>query len=330
MRIVEISPKTIVYLTLFPLALFFVWIIRDLLFSLLIGFILMSALRPGVEILAARKLPRSAAVLVIYFLFVFIFIFLISLVIPPIVTELSNLINSLPTIISNVNPNVQKALNLNDITKYIPSVTDNIPGFIGSVFSNTLFIVSTLFFGLYFLLEEDLIKKFLSKYLDPEKTFKISTMFEKAEDRMSSWFWGQITLMLVVGVLTYIGLSLIGMKYALPLAVLAGLLEVVPNVGPVISAVPALLIGWTSSYFTGFSVLALYLVVQQLENNLIVPMIMKRTVGINPIITLIALLIGGRVGGVLGVLLSIPLFLFAETVITEILHNKKSAEKSRE
>lgn len=329
MKALEISPKTIIFLILFPLALFFLWIIRDILFSLLIGFILMSALKPGVELLVARKLPRSAAVLAIYFLFIFIFIFLISLVIPPIVIEVSNLINSLPTIISSVNPDVQQALNLNDITKYIPTVTDNLPGFIGSVFSNTFFILFTLFFGLYFLLEENLIKKFLSKYLDQDKTLRIATMFEKAEQIMSSWFWGQISLMLVVGVMTYIGLSLIGMKYALPLAVLAALLEVVPNIGPVIAAIPALLIGWTSSYFTGFSVLALYIIVQQLENNLIVPMIMKRAVGINPIITLIALLIGGRIGGVLGTLLAIPIYLFVETVATEIIHSKKKAEKVR-
>ena len=133
--------------------------------------------------------------------------------------------------------------------------------------------------------------------------------------------------MTVVGTLTYVGLLLVGVRYALPLAVLAGLLEVVPNIGPVISAIPAIIIGFSQNYFTGFSATALYIIVQQLENNLIVPIIMKKAVGLNPILTLIALLLGGRIGGILGVLLAIPILLFVETILHEYVPHARTANQ---
>ena len=326
---ISISLKSIALFTLIPLTIYFLWYIRDLIFSLLIGFILMSALRPGVIYLTNRRIPHVLAVMTIYLLFVLMFIMLIVLIVPPIVVETANLFRTLPFIIEDALPYLDQYLDIRDLSALVPNATNNIFGFISALFSNTFFIITTFFFGLYFLLEENLFDKILKHYFDTETTQRISAVVEKAEKRMSSWFWGELTLMTVVGALTFIGLNLIGIKYALPLAVLAGLLEVVPNIGPILSSVPAILIGFSSSYFSGFSAMALYLVVQQFENSLIVPFIMKRAVGLNPILTLVALILGGRIGGILGVLLAIPIFLFIETIIHELLHPTNAAEKVR-
>lgn len=326
---VELTPKTIVLFTLFPILLFFLWIIKDILFSLLIGFILMSALKPGVTFLVKRKIPRGLASLLVYLIFLFVFIYLISLIIPPIIVETSSFLRTLPNIIQSLNPSFDNWLDLSNLdtaTRYVPGVTNQLFGFLSGLFSNTFFVISTLFFGFYLLLEEDLIKKFLLKYLSENRATKINAIVTKAEQRMSSWFWGELTLMTIVGLFTYVGLNILQIKYALPLAVLAGLFEVIPNIGPILSSIPAIVIGLTQSYFSAISAAALYIIVQQLENNLIVPMIMKRAVGINPIITLIALLVGGRIGGVLGVLLAIPLFLFIETIVRELLFERESKE----
>lgn len=326
---VAISVKSIAYLILFPLALYFLWIIRDLIFSLLIGFILMSALRPAVNYLTSKRVPRAVAVITIYIFFIFFFVSLISLIIPPIIYETASLIRSLPTYLRDAAPELNGIVNYTDITRLLPNVTNNLLGIVTGVFSNTLFVITTLFFGLYFLLEENMFEDFLKRYFSDGKAKQIIRVVQTAEKRMSSWFWGELILMTVVGVLTFIGLNLIGIRYALPLAVLAGLLEVVPNIGPIISSIPAILIGFGTSYFTGFSAMALYIVVQQLENSLIVPIIMRKAVGINPIITLMALIIGGRIGGILGVLLAIPLFLFIETIFTEVMKVRIGAEKDR-
>lgn len=286
----------------------------------------MSALRPLVEILERRKVPHTAAVMIVYFSFILFFILLFSLVIPPIILETASLIRNFPVIVGRLNPELAALFNFESLNRYLPDVTNQVFSLLGNVFSNTFFVITTLFFGLYLLLEENVIKSFLSTFFEEKKIQGVSRLVAQAEDRMSSWFWGEITLMTVVGVMTFIGLNLIGMKYALPLAVLAGLFEVVPNIGPIISAIPAVLIGFSSSSFLGFSAAALYFIVQQLENNLIVPVIMKRAVGLNPIITLIALIVGGKLGGVLGVLLAIPAYLFIETVLIQLLKENKISD----
>lgn len=317
---IKISSWSIALFTLIPLSLYFVWAIRDVIFSLLIAFIIMSSLRPGVQYLVSKKTPRGFAIGLVFAAFVLFFLSLISIIIPPIVFETSNLIRTLPMVLEEIAPSLQGVVDFSNITSIVPNVTNNVLGFVSAVFSNTLFVIATLFFSLYFLIEENLVDKFLHRYISKNKADRISETLKKAESRMASWFWGEIALMTIVGVLTYLGLLLIGVKYALPLAVLAGLLEVVPNIGPIISAIPAVILGFGTSYFAGFATLALYIIIQQLENNLIVPMIMKRAVGLNPILTLLALLIGGRFGGVLGVLLAIPMLLFIETIMQEYLH----------
>ncbi len=321
---VEISFKTIVLTTVFLLSLYFFWLVRDLIYSLFIAFILMSALRPPVMYLVGRKVPRLLAALLIFLSVVLIFVLLVSLIIPPIISETANLIISLPTIVRNLNPTLYTYLNLNSITQYIPDATSQIFKVATSAFSNLLFLVTTIFFSFYFLIQEDIIKRFLLKFFPEDRAHRINETIRRAEGRMSSWFWGEIQLMTVVGCLSFIGFNLVGLKYALPLAVLAGLLEVVPNLGPIFAAVPAALIGFSQSYVMGLAAIAVSIVVQQLENNLIVPIIMRNAVGLNPIVTLIALIVGQRVGGgVLGVLLAIPSFLFLETLFSEFFKNKK-------
>jgi predicted PurR-regulated permease PerM len=289
----------------------------------------MSALRPPVSWLERHKVPRTAAALIIYLMFILFFIFLISLIIPPIVTEISNLFTTLPVLLRQVDPAIYNRFNLSSLSQYIPSVTGNVVGLLGGFASNTFFVISTLFFGFYLLLQENILKTVLSRFFDEDQTQSLRATVERAEKRMSAWFWGELTLMTVVGVMTFIGLNIIGMKYALALAVLAGLLEVVPNIGPIISAVPAVLIALAYSPFLAGATAALYIVVQQLENNLIVPVIMKNAVGLNPLVTLISLIIGGRIGGTIGVLLAIPMYLFFEVLFMEFILKRTPAEKSR-
>ncbi len=316
----SLSFQTIALFILFPLALFFIWSIRDIIFSLLIGFILMSALRPGVKRLIDVGVPHYVAVILVYLLFIFIVTLLISLIIPPIIFETTGLIANLPLIVERISPQMSKFFDLEHLSSYVPNVTDNVVSLISGIFSNTVFVVSTLFFGLYLLLDEELLGTVVHRYAPKDRARRIVALLRTAEQRMSSWFWGEVTLMTLVGIFTFIGLNIIGVRYAIPLAVLAGLLEIVPNIGPTISAIPAVIIGFSMSAFTGVSTLALYIVIQQLENSFVVPMVMKRAVGINPIVTLLMLLIGTRVGGILGVLLAIPIFLFVETIAAELLH----------
>lgn len=329
MQKIEISSRTIIFAIAVVLLLQFIWLIHDIIFSLFIAFIIMSAFKPYVAFLAGKKIPRFLAAVMIYIIFILLVFGAFVLMLPPLITETTLLIRTLPSVIQRVAPNLATTLDLNNVFQYLPNIANQFFDVVKGIFSNTIFIITTLFFGFYFLLEEDVIRKIVQQFFDPPTVLRILTIFNKAEKRLSAWFWGQISLMTIVGLLTYVGLQLLGMRYALALAVLAGLLEAVPNLGPTLSAVPSVLIGFSISYIMGFATLALYFVVQQLENNLIVPLIMKRAVGLSPIITLIALLVGGRIGGVLGVVLAIPITVFLETMLIEIVTTQKKAVNPR-
>lgn len=311
---IEVSSKTIVFTILFILLLRFLSIIADLIISLLIAFILMSALKPFVSVLEKKKIPRLLAVLVVYTLFITLLSFLFSLILPPLINETTLFVKQLPDILRNSIPSLLNMANLESLLRFIPTATDQFFKFATGLFSNIVFLISTIFFGFYFLLEADKLKGFLTKFLDEKTAYIISDTIERVEKRMSNWFWGEMILMTVIGVLTYIGLSLVGLRYALSLAVLAGLLEVIPTIGPILSAIPAFFVALSYSYFLAFTSLALYFVIQQLENNLIVPFIMRRAVGIHPIITLIALVVGGKLGGIMGILLAVPIVILFETI----------------
>ena len=314
---IEISSKTIIFTIGFILMLGVIWLIKDLIFSLFIAFIIAGALRQPVDFLEKKKIPRSISSFIIYFIFVFIIFYLFALIIPPLAGEIIVLFKNLPHIIIKVFPTLSSNFNLSFLSNNIPSLANETINLIKTAFSNIIFVTSTLFFGFYFLLEKNLAKRLLENFFDDMELSKINLISERAQRRMSGWFWGEIILMIVVGLLTYVGLSLMGRKYALALAVLSGLFEVVPNLGPITATIPAFFIGLSQSYVSGLSMIALYFIVQQLENNLIVPFVMKKAVGIHPIITLIALIIGGKLAGIMGVILAIPTTIFLETILIE-------------
>ena len=314
---IEISAKTIVFTIMFILSLGLLWQIRELIFSLFIAFIIAGALKPAVGFLERIKLPRIVASLIIYLLFIFAIYGIFSLIIPPLLSEMVFLFKNLPEIIKSIVPQSDIAINFGFLTQNIPSIANQTLSFLKGIFSNAIFVTSTLFFGFYFLLEKNLEAKLLSNFFDEVEISKIEFVSNRAQKRMSSWFWGEIILMFVVGTMTYIGLNIIGMKYALALAVLAGLLEVIPSLGPIASSIPAILIGLSYSPIMGLYSTILYLIVQQLENNLVVPIVMKKATGLHPIITLIAMVVGGKLAGIMGVLLAVPSTIFIETILIE-------------
>ncbi len=330
MQKVEISTKTIIFTVLLLLGLRFVWMIKDLILSLYIAFIIMSALKPPVIFLQKKRVPRFFAVVVVYLIFLGILLNLLLVIFPPLVQETAVMFRNLPGIVVRLSPTITQYVHVDSLTQYIPNLTVTILDFIRGVFSNLVFFISTLFFGFYLLLDEDPIKELLNQFLDERKRDVVVSVFRQTERRMAGWFWGEIILMTVVGIMTYIGLTLIQIRFVLPLAVMAGLLEIVPNLGPVLAAIPAIIIGLSASPFLGLVTLALYFLVQQLENQLIVPVVMRRAVGLHPIVILIALIVGGTVAGTLGILLAIPIALFLETILVEIRKRKATvAEKLR-
>jgi len=130
-------------------------------------------------------------------------------------------------------------------------------------------------------------------------------------------------LMFAIFILTFLGLTVLGVPYALSLAIIAGLLEIIPYIGPMLSAIPAIIIAFTVSPLTGFLVLVLYVLIQQFENHIIVPQVMRRAVGLHPVAVILALLIGFKLGGVLGAILAVPVATAISVFVGDLFEKPK-------
>jgi len=313
---IEISLKTIVIGIISLVLLRFAWDMKDLLLSLFIAYIAMSAAKEPVDYLSKKGLSRGLAVLFVFLLFFAAVVFLFSWIIPPFVSETVLFIDHFPRILETVKRSLPISVGNISLSQYIPSATDNFISVIGSVFSNAAFILSTIFFSVYLTLDAHVIEGVFSRFVSKERLERILKIEGKIEKRLGRWLLGQFLLMTIIGVTTYVGLLLLGVRYALPLGIIAGILEAVPNIGPTLAAVPAFFVGFSQYPLLGLFTILMAVVVQQLENHLIVPLVMKKVVGLHPVLTLIVLLIGGKYAGVAGLLFAIPLALVIETIVS--------------
>jgi predicted PurR-regulated permease PerM len=310
---IEISHRTIIFTLVLIAAIWLILEIRDILFLLFISFILMSALRPIVDGMERLKIPRIVSIFLLYGLvFGGLGAGLASMV-PTLAVQSGKLLMQLPDVLSRVFPYISS--DVQSLIQQVAPVGENLVKVTVGVFSNVLAVLTVMTFTFYFLLERRHLQDFLSALLGAEPGERVFDVLLRIEKRLGSWVLGELCLMAFVGLLAYGGLFFLRVEYALPLAILAGVLEIVPTIGPTVSAIPAVLVALGSSPILALSVVALYIIVQQIENNLLVPLVMKRSVGLPPVLTILALMIGGRFGGVTGAVLAVPVLLAIQEVI---------------
>lgn len=320
-RKIEISPKTIIFTVCFLLALVFFWQIRDILVMLFVSFVLMHALNPLVCQLQRIKIPRVLAIIIVYILVFGVLSFCIAGIIPILIEQTTGLINSLPQIAENIkifNQNSFFSDNNIDLTsqlKALETIPSNIVQIALSVGSNIFSALMIFVITFYLLLEKKNFPKYGDSFFGEKGKTKFFKIMDNLELSLGHWVSAELLLMTIIGLLSYFGYLALGLKYAVPLAIIAGLLEAVPNIGPIIATVLASLVGLTVSPLIALFTLIFGILVQQLENNFIVPKIMRKTIGLNPIITIILITAGGKLAGIGGALLAIPLYLTAQAII---------------
>lgn len=317
---IDISYRTVIFIAIFILGLWIAYLIRDLLIILFIALIFVSALSPLVKFFVKLRLPKALSITFTYIIIVAVVVGLIISIAPPLVEQSTKLVITAPGLLSqffNIT-NLDKSVFSSELT----SLSKNIFSITLSVFDNLLAIIFLLVITFYMLLEQDdLENRFAALFKDRED--RIRKLIVKIEEKLGAWLQGQLILSLVIGAVSFIGLTILGIPYALPLAMIAGVMEVVPVIGPIVSAIPAIFLALTISPILGIGVAAMYLVIQQLENNLIVPQIMKRAVGLNPLIVILAIAIGGRLLGIAGALLAVPIAVVIQIIATEIIEGEK-------
>ena len=307
---IEISHKTIIFTVLFLILLAFLYFIRDIILQFFVALLVMTILNPLVVRLSKFKIPRAVSILVAYILTLGIIGVALAGIIPPLADQTTTFVNNLPEYIENLAvPNIIMEPVINQLFSALGELPAQAAKATISIFSNLINVLLVLIFAFYLLMARSKQDEQLDVFFGKERSKKIAKIVDALETKLGGWARGQLILMLLVGFMTYVGLRLLGIPYALPLAILAGLLEIVPYFGPIIAAIPAVIIGFSISPLIGIATTALAFLIQQLENYLIVPKIMEKSVGVSPIIILLALAIGFKIAGAMGALISVPVFI---------------------
>lgn len=310
---VEITYRTIIFTVLFLISLLVLWQLRALILTVFLCFLFMEGLLPAVNWLEKTKMPRVLAILLVYLFIIAALSFSVVGVIPDLVDQSTILIKNLPTALKNIDILGLNFVDFSSQLKILENLPGNITSLVVAIFSNLLSIFVFFVITFYLLLERKNFDKYL-KSIFGQKSLKAITIFNQLEKRLGIWVGAQLTLMLIIGILSYLGYVIIGVNFALPLAIIAGILELVPNIGPTIASILAGIFGLTISPITGVLAVIWGIIVQQLENNFIVPKIMKEAIGINPLITILLIASGAKLGGVVGAVIALPLYITIETI----------------
>lgn len=337
---IELSTWSLVKVILVGVLAWFLFSVREIIAILFVAIIFTAALEPWVAWFTRRKLPRVVGILVIYILVIAFVSLLIVLLLPPTIHQIQRLIAAFPDYWTFVAPSLSPAASttsLPAVSAGVQAVASQVQAVFGGVENSRGLLVQVVnFFGgvfslaviavmtFYLLLEENATTRLLRALSPARYQPYLTRILGKMRDNIGRWLRGQLALSAIIGLLVYIILRVCGLfyapfqEYALILALLSFLLEFIPYLGPLLAAVPAVVIGFTHSF--GFAVVVglCYAVVQWSENNIIVPQVMRKAVGLSPIIVLVALLVGAKIGGVIGMVLAIPVTTALSVIAEEI------------
>jgi predicted PurR-regulated permease PerM len=333
---IEISYATILKFLAIILGLVFIYLIKNILVMLFLAVIIAAAVDMPIDWLVRHKFRRGLAVGIVYFLAIAIFALIVYLIVPPLAGQLKIIAGSLPDYILELQIKLQ-GLGAGFDTQSLQQVLLNLGNKLGSSL-DTIFLAIIDFFGgvfsafviliisIYLAAREQGVKKFILSFVPSARQPYATSLVDRILFKLGAWLRGQIILMAAVGVLVFVGLSILKIKFALTLALIAALLEIVPIIGPIIAAVPAILFAFLQSPGLAILVAAMYYVVQELEKYLIVPQVMKRAVGLNPISIMVAILIGAELYGIMGAVLAIPVAAMVSIGFNDFMEWKKSGD----
>mgnify|MGYP002725446233 CR=1 FL=1 len=318
------------------------WYLRDLVLIVLISIVIGSAVDPAARSLAKYKIPRTLSISVVYLAFFASFFVVMYFFVPPVLKEASGLITTLPTSVHTLESNANSTLGIpfidsfslssavNELNGLFTGLTEDAFAMINVVFGGLISFVLVVVFSFYFAVNERGIEDFL-RVVTPLKSEKhVVDLWHRSQKKIGLWLQGQLLLGLIVGVLVYLGLTILGIEYALVLAVLAALLELIPVFGPILAMVPAVALGFSSGGFAlAGAVFVFYIIIQQFENNLIYPLVVTKVVGVPPLLVILALIIGAKLAGIIGILLSIPMAAIVQELFADMDKSRRAALKKQ-
>lgn len=334
----SITTGTIVK-TLFILAgAWLLYQLLDLVLVILTAVVIASAIEPGVRALHHYRVPRLLGVILIYLTIIITFLGLFYLFLPFVLQDVATFLAALPSYVGrfgNVGmfgefasilgvpvPEVSSASALLEQVRGALNATgafENAFSAASSVFGGFFSFILIIVFSFYFAVNETGVSDFLRFIVPRNYENYVLDLWQRSRRKIGLWMQGQLILGLIMGVFVYLALTIIGIEHALLLAVLAAVFEIIPVFGPTLAAAPAVVIGFVDGGFTmGLVVIAVYVILQQFENHLLYPLVVTKVVGVPPLLVILALIIGAKLAGFLGILLAVPAAAAVQELVRDV------------
>ncbi|MFV9510949.1 AI-2E family transporter [Tepidibacillus sp. LV47] len=307
--------------------------IKNLFLPFFIALIISYLLHPIVTLLHDRGVPRSLAVLLIYIVF-FGSVTIISLkAFPLLVTQIKELGENLPQIVNHLKSwldglrngypipdSIQKGINhsIQGWETKLTNIFSHMMDFLGNTISILFTIFLVPFVSFYILKDYKLIEKTVITFVPRKKRKGMIRLLKEIDEALGNYIRGQLIVITIVGVFAYIGYLIIDLPYPLLLAFIVSVTDIIPYIGPFIGMAPALIVAMSISWKMAISVLIVNTTIQALEGNIIAPQVVGRKLNIHPLLIIFALLIGGEVGGIFGMILAVPIFAIIKVILQHI------------
>ena len=332
-KILDISWGTLWKIFVAALLLYILYQIRDILIWFLFALIISLLFNPAINFLKKIKIHRSLAVSVAYLGFFGILILLAYLVIPFFISEIRQFSQNLPQYFEEISPPLRELgirafedldIFINTLSGTLEKIGGNVFNFIFIIFGGIFSTIFTLTLSIYLSLAEKGIEKTLTLLFPKKYDAYISSLWEKCQKKVSGWFLSRVLACLFVGIISFITFLLFDTPFPISLAVLSGLFNFIPVVGPTVAGILIFVIVAVEDLTKGIFVLIASILIQQIENNILTPVLSKKFVGLPPVLVLLSLAIGGVLWGFLGAVLAIPLAGILYEFLKEFLEKRKT------
>jgi predicted PurR-regulated permease PerM len=311
------------------------YLVRGTLLLIYVAGLIAVGISPLVDRIEQQRLvrrvlvPRWAAILSVYAALVTVVILFVMLMVPPLAAQARDLVTAAPDLLSRAQQwliaqgILNREITIGEAVRQAPvggtdavtTVVSAIWGFVGGIFG----IVTILIVAFYLLIESDNIVRAVVRLFPRPERARVRDAFRRAGEKVSAWMAGQLLLAAIIGTTAAVGLWIMGVPYFYVLALIAGIGELIPIVGPLLAAIPAVAVAFSVSPALALAVALFFFLQQQVENHVLVPKVMSRQVGISPVLVILALLIGGSLLGLVGAILAVPTVAILQVLLQELL-----------
>ena len=310
---------------------------REVIIILFLSIVISSAIDSPVSFLQRKRIPRILGTILIFLAVLAVISLLFYIIVPVSIFELKNLLANMDKMevpFLGKLDTIALAEKLGEVLNGFGNVlvkggVSSFLSVVSGIFGNIVFVLATFVLSFYLSVHQAGVEKFLRAILPMAREDYVVDIYLRVKKKLGFWLQGQLLLMFFVGFSSFLGLWILGVKYALILGIMAGLFEIVPIVGPIFVGALAFLAAVPESFSSGIYVILLFFLIQQLESHVVVPVVMGRIVGISPVVIVISLLAGSQIAGFVGLVLAVPAAVIFQEII-EDRDRKKPKSLTRE